>query len=58
MMFQKGGNVDAAAAMFAAGCTMWDTLAAAARQALIYNPKTKKVIGLNALGAHPWRAAD
>ena len=27
MMFQKGGNaVDAAAAMLAATCTMWDTL--------------------------------
>ena len=55
MMFQKGGNaVDAAAAMLAAGCTMWDTLGCGGEtQALIYNPKTKKVIGLNALGVAP-----
>ncbi len=55
MTFQKGGNaVDAAAAMIAATCTMWDTLAwGGETQALIYNPKTGKVIGLNALGAAP-----
>ena len=55
MMFQKGGNaVDAAAAMLAAGCTMWDTLGCGGEtQALIYNPNTKKVIGINALGAAP-----
>jgi gamma-glutamyltranspeptidase/glutathione hydrolase len=55
MMYQKGGNaVDAAAAMLAAGCTMWDTLGCGGEtQALIYNPKTKKVIGINALGAAP-----
>ncbi|MEP6690065.1 MAG: gamma-glutamyltransferase [Gemmatimonadaceae bacterium] len=55
MMFQKGGNaVDAAASMLAAGCTMWDTLSCGGEtQALIYNPKTKKVIGLNALGVAP-----
>ena len=43
MMYQKGGNaVDAAAAMLAAGCTMWDTLGCGGEtQALIYNPKTK-----------------
>src|SRR5215217_2670420 len=53
--FAKGGNaVDAAAAMLAAGCTMWDTLGCGGEtQALIYNPKTKKVIGLNALGVAP-----
>jgi gamma-glutamyltranspeptidase/glutathione hydrolase len=40
--------------MLAAGCTMWDTLGCGGEtQALIYNPKTKKVIGLNALGAAP-----
>src|SRR6185295_1238592 len=46
MMFEKGGNaVDAAAAMLAATCTMWDTLAwGGETQALIYNPKTGKVI--------------
>jgi gamma-glutamyltranspeptidase/glutathione hydrolase len=55
MMFQKGGNaVDAAAAMLAAGCTMWDTLGCGGEtQALIYDPKAKKVIGINALGAAP-----
>src|SRR6185295_11616237 len=54
-IFQKGGNaVDAAAAMLAAGCTMWDTLGCGGEtQALIYNPRTKKVIGINALGAAP-----
>src|SRR5437764_11571572 len=41
-IFAKGGNaVDAAAAMLAAGCTMWDTLGCGGEtQALIYNPKT------------------
>ena len=55
MIYQKGGNaVDAAAAMLAAGCTMWDTLGCGGEtQALIYNPKTRKVIGINALGAAP-----
>lgn len=54
-IFAKGGNaVDAAAAMLAAGCTMWDTLGCGGEtQALIYNPKTRKVIGLNALGVAP-----
>jgi len=54
-IFAKGGNaVDAAAAMLAAGCTMWDTLGCGGEtQALIYNPITKKVIGLNALGVAP-----
>jgi gamma-glutamyltranspeptidase / glutathione hydrolase len=42
MMFQKGGNaVDAACAMLAATCTMWDVLSwCGETQALIYNPKT------------------
>ena len=55
MMFQKGGNaVDAAAAMLAATCTMWDTLSwGGETQALIYNPRTKQVIGLNGLGVAP-----
>jgi gamma-glutamyltranspeptidase / glutathione hydrolase len=55
MMFQKGGNaVDAAAAMLAATCTMWDTLGwGGETQALIWNPKTREVIGLNALGVAP-----
>ena len=55
MMFQKGGNaVDASAAMLAATCTMWDTLGwGGETQALIYNPHTKKVVGINALGVAP-----
>jgi gamma-glutamyltranspeptidase/glutathione hydrolase len=54
-IFQKGGNaVDAACAMLAATCTMWDVLSwGGETQALIYNPKTKKVIGINALGVAP-----
>ena len=55
MMFQKGGNaVDASCAMLAATCTLWDTLGwGGETQALIYNPHTKKVIGINALGVAP-----
>ncbi|MDX2182924.1 MAG: gamma-glutamyltransferase [Gemmatimonadaceae bacterium] len=55
MMFQQGGNaIDAAAAMLAATCTMWDTLGCGGEtQALIWHPKLKKVIGLNALGVAP-----
>src|SRR5687768_14327204 len=55
LMFQKGGNaVDASCAMLAATCTMWDVLAwGGETQALIYNPKTGKVIGINALGVAP-----
>ncbi len=54
-IFAKGGNaVDAAAAMLAAGCTMWDTLSCGGEtQALIYNPHTGKVIGIDALGVAP-----
>jgi gamma-glutamyltranspeptidase/glutathione hydrolase len=52
MIFQKGGNaVDAACAMLAAVCTMWDVLSWEEKpEALIYNPKTGKVIAINALG--------
>jgi gamma-glutamyltranspeptidase/glutathione hydrolase len=55
MTFQKGGNaVDAACAMLAATCTMWDVLSwGGETQALIYNPKTKKVIAINAMGVAP-----
>jgi len=54
-LFQQGGNaVDAACAMLAATCTMWDVLSwGGETQALIYNPKTGKVIGINALGVAP-----
>jgi gamma-glutamyltranspeptidase/glutathione hydrolase len=55
MMFQQGGNaIDAACAMLAATSTMWDTLGwGGETQALIYNPKTKQVVGINALGVAP-----
>lgn len=55
MIFSKGGNaVDASCAMLAATCTMWDVLSwGGETQALIYNPKTKKVIAINALGVAP-----
>lgn len=55
MIFQKGGNaVDAASAMLAATCTMWDVLSwGGETQALIYNPKTGKVIAIDALGVAP-----
>lgn len=55
MTFQKGGNaVDAACAMLAASCTLWDVLSwGGETQALIYNPKTKKVIAINAMGVAP-----
>lgn len=55
MVFQKGGNaVDAACAMIAATSTMWDTLGwGGETQALIYNPHTGKVVGINALGVAP-----
>ncbi|WP_439102160.1 gamma-glutamyltransferase family protein [Congregibacter sp.] len=55
MMFARGGNaVDAACAMLGATSTMWDTLGwGGETQALIHNPNTGKVIGINALGVAP-----
>lgn len=55
MIFSKGGNaIDASCAMLAATATMWDVLSwGGETQALIYNPNTKKVIGINALGVAP-----
>ena len=55
LTYAKGGNaVDAACAMLAATSTMWDVLSwGGETQALIYNPHTKKVIGINALGVAP-----
>lgn len=55
MIFNKGGNaIDAACAMVAATATMWDVLGwGGETQALIYHPKLKKVIGINALGVAP-----
>ncbi len=55
MMFLKGGNaVDAAAAMLGATATMWDVLGwGGETQALVFNPETGKVVGINALGVAP-----
>jgi gamma-glutamyltranspeptidase/glutathione hydrolase len=55
MIFQQGGNaIDAACAMLAAVTTLWDSLGwGGETQALIYNPQTRKVIGINALGVAP-----
>lgn len=55
MMFQQGGNaIDAAAAMLAVTSTMWDVLGwGGETQALIYNPHTGEVKGINALGVAP-----
>jgi len=55
MTFARGGNaVDAACAMLAAVTTMWDTLGwGGETQALIYNPHTGEVKGMNALGVAP-----
>jgi len=54
-IFQKGGNaIDAACAMLGAVCTMWDVLCwGGETQAVIYNPKTGKVIAIDALGWAP-----
>ena len=54
-IFEQGGNaVDAACAMLATTCTMWDVLSwGGETQALIYNPNTGEVIGINALGVAP-----
>ena len=57
-IFQQGGNaVDAACAMLASMCTQWAVLCwGGETQAIIYNPKTKKVISIDALGFAPGAA--
>jgi gamma-glutamyltranspeptidase/glutathione hydrolase len=54
-MFERGGNaVDAACAMLAVVCTMHDDVGwGGETQALIYDPTTGKVIGINGLGVAP-----
>jgi len=54
-IFMQGGNaVDAACAMLAATCTMFDVLSwGGETQALIYNPLAKKVVAINGLGVAP-----
>src|ERR1700730_12124664 len=60
MIFQKGGNaIDAACAMLAAGCTMWDVLSwGGETQALRRTTHTGKVIAINALGVAPTGATS
>jgi gamma-glutamyltranspeptidase / glutathione hydrolase len=55
LIFARGGNaVDASCAMLAAVTTMWDVLSwGGETQALIYHPRLKKVIGIDALGVAP-----
>lgn len=55
MIFAKGGNaVDAACAMLGAVCTMYDVLSwGGETQALIFDPRTGKVVAVNALGVAP-----
>ena len=54
-VFERGGNaVDAACAMLAVVCTMYDDVSwGGEAQALIYDPRAKKVVGINALGVAP-----
>lgn len=55
LIFGRGGNaVDAACAMLAATSTMWDVLSwGGETQALIFNPHTQTVVGINAVGTAP-----
>lgn len=54
-IFHQGGNaVDAACAMLAAVCTMYDDLSwGGETQALLFDPQTKRVRAINALGVAP-----
>jgi gamma-glutamyltranspeptidase/glutathione hydrolase len=54
-MFERGGNaIDAACAMLAVVCTMYDDVSwGGETQALIYDPRAKKVVGINGLGVAP-----
>jgi gamma-glutamyltranspeptidase/glutathione hydrolase len=58
-MFERGGNaVDAACAMLAATSTMWDVLSwGGETQALVYNPKSGKIVAINGLGVAPTGAS-
>ena len=55
LIFARGGNaVDAACAMLAATATMWDVLSwGGETQALIFDPRTQTVVGINAVGTAP-----
>ena len=54
MFLQRGNAVDAVCAMLGATATMWDSLGwGGETQALVFDPATKKVLGINALGIAP-----
>ena len=57
-IFNQGGNaVDAASAMLAVSATIWDTMGwGGETQALIHDPRSGKVIAINALGVAPSNA--
>ena len=59
-LFQKGGNaVDAACAMLAATCTMWDVLSwGGETQALLYNPKLKNTQIVGNMWCAQFKSAD
>jgi gamma-glutamyltranspeptidase/glutathione hydrolase len=54
-MFERGGNaVDATCAMLAVVCTMHDDVGWGGEvQALIFDPRSNKVVGINGLGVAP-----
>src|ERR671918_458475 len=54
-MFERGGNaIDAACAMLGVVCTMYDDVSwGGETQALIYDPRSKRVVGINACGVAP-----
>ena len=54
-MFERGGNaIDAACAMLAVVCTMHDDVGwGGETQALLYDPRSRKVVGINGLGVAP-----
>jgi gamma-glutamyltranspeptidase/glutathione hydrolase len=55
LIFDRGGNaVDAACAMLAATCTMWDSLGwGGETQALVFDPRSGEIIAINGLGIAP-----
>jgi gamma-glutamyltranspeptidase/glutathione hydrolase len=59
-IFERGGNaVDAACAMLGAVCTMYDDVSwGGETQALVYDPGTKKVVGVCGLGVAPTGATS
>jgi gamma-glutamyltranspeptidase/glutathione hydrolase len=53
-MFERGGNaIDAAWRCRHGLHQMYDDVSQRAAQALIYDPRAKKVVGINALGMAP-----